>query len=117
MGEWMRRKIKDSVIDTLEFVYFVFLSLSTVISFPTLIPFLFSFFTTRYTGPFTRIGPIWFLISFISYICFAVCHISVFEFLRKRNEKIDEEEKAQLQAKAQAEADKEKAELQIWVNE
>jgi hypothetical protein len=38
-------------------------------------------------------------------------------FLRKRNGKIDEEEKAQLQAKAQAEAERTRIESQIWVSE
>jgi len=117
MGEWMRRKIKDSVIDTLEFVYFVFLSLSTVISFPTLIPFLFSFFTTRYTGPFTRIGPIWFLISFICYGFLTSGDYGELEFLRKRNDKIDEEEKARQQALLLEAEERNMAELQIWVSE
>ena len=115
----MRRKIKDSVIENLECVCTIFSGLSVLISFFISMFSLPNFLPGRDTGPFTRdigiIAFIWFLISFI---CFFKCYVfeDFSDFLHERNDKIDEEEKAQLQAKAQAKADKETAEAQIWVN-
>ena len=116
----MRRKIKDSVIENLECVCTIFSGLSVLISFFISMFSLPNFLPGRDTGPFTRdigiIAFIWFLISFICFAFLTSRDYGCLEFLRKRNDKIDEEEKAQLQAKAQAKADKETAEAQIWVN-
>ena len=107
----MRRKIKDSVIDTLATVLFCFLFLSCPISFV-----IFLWYAPGDVSPYiTGIAFIYFLISLIGS---AFCNIDgLLNFLRKRNGKIDEEEKAQLQAKAQAEAERTRIESQIWVSE
>lgn len=116
----MRRKLTEREIENLEYVCIHFIVISAVISLTILIPSLPSFSSPRDTGPFTRdigiIAFIWFLISLICFAFLTSGDYGYLEFLRKRNDKIDEEEKAQLQAKAQAKADKETAELQIWVN-
>jgi hypothetical protein len=111
----MRRKLTEREIETLNNVFIKFLVLSSSIS---LIISICSF-PIKDIVPFTRDIPliafIWFLITFICLYILASVNFCCLKFLRNRNDKIDEEEKAQLQAKAQAEADKEKAEVQIWV--
>jgi len=117
LGECMRRKIKDSVIENLECVCHCFLALSTLISFLSICFIL--FFTSPRDMFFTSnvgiIVLIWFLISLI---CFAVNEKNGFlKFLHKRNEKIDEEEKARQQALLLEAEERNRAELQIWVSE
>ena len=116
----MKRKLTEREIETLEYVCCHFIAISNIISFTIFLLSLPSVLTPRDTGPFTRdigiIAFIWFLISFICFAFLTSRDYGCLEFLRKRNDKIDEEEKAQLQAKAQAKADKETAEAQIWVN-
>jgi len=73
----------------------------------------------RDIGPFTRdvgiIAFIWFLISLI---CFKVNDTKGFlKFLHKRNEKIDEEEKARQQALLLEAEERIRTQSQIWVNE
>jgi len=114
----MKRKLTEETIDTLNFFSFIFIAISCAIS---LCIALFQFFIpvngvillqSNYVALVA-------LINFLICICFILSFSNnssyVLAFLRKRNDKIDEEEKAQLQAKAQAEADKEKAEVQIGV--
>jgi hypothetical protein len=116
----MRRKIKDSVIENLESVCSLFLGLSMLISFFISMFSLPSFLPGR-PGPFTRdigiIAFIYFLISFICYGFLTSGDYGELEFLRKRNDKIDEEEKARQQALLLEAEERNMAELQIWVSE
>ena len=113
----MRRKIKDSVIENLECVCHCFLALSMLISFFISI-FSLPSFLLRDIGPFTRdVGIIAFILFLISLICFKVNDTKGFlKFLHKRNDKIDEEEKARQQALLLEAEERNRAELQIWVN-
>lgn len=117
----MRRKIKDSVIDTLEYVCIVLIVISVLISFIILIVSLPSLFETRDIGV-TRDTPlIAFIWCLISSICFAFITGSGrdcygLDFLRERNDKIDGEEKARQQALLLEAEERNRAELQIWVN-
>ena len=117
----MRRKIKDSVIETLEYVCCHFIAISNIISFTIFLLSLPSVLTPRDTGPFTRdigiIAFIWFLISLICFAFLTSGDYGCLEFLRKRNDKIDEEEKARQQAQLLEAEERNRAELQIWVSE
>lgn len=118
----MRRKIKDSVIDTLEYVCLIFTVISALISFIILIGSIPSLCETRDIGV-TRHTPliafIWFVISFICFLFISGSgrDCNGLDFLRERNDKIDEEEKARQQALLLEAEERNRAELQIWVSE
>jgi len=96
----------------------MFIAISTLISLIISILLVPTFFSIRDTGLFPRgIAPIWF---FVSYICFVFLTSGLFdcsEFLRNRNDKIDEEEKARQQALLLETEEKLRTQSQIWVNE
>jgi hypothetical protein len=116
----MRRKIKDSVIENLEYVCLFFTEISLLISFTILIgsiPFLLCLRDTEpFTGRIALIAFIWFLISNICFSFLTSGDYGCLEFLRKRNDKIDEEEKARQQALLLEAEERIRTNSQIWVN-
>ena len=112
MGECMKRKIEDSMIDTLVTVLFWFLLLNSSISEIIFLDYAFKGVSPNATG----IAFIYFLISAIWFMVYC-CSGPSLEFLRKRNDKIDEEEKARQQALLLEAEERIRANSQIWVSE
>lgn len=128
MDKLMKRKYTEGEIKNLEGVCYLFLVVSTLISvisalisFIILIVVLPSLLTTRDIGYSLRISPliafIWFLISVICFEFLININFDGLNFLRERNNKIDEEEKARQQALLLEVEERNRAELQIWVSE
>jgi len=116
----MRRKLTERQIETLNFFSFIFIAISCAIS---LCIALFQFFIpvngvillqSNYVALVA-------LINFLICICFILSFSNnssyVLAFLRKRNDKIDEEEKARQQALLLETEERNRANSQIWVNE
>jgi hypothetical protein len=108
----MRRKLTEREIETLFLFLFHFLLLSILISFCISVQWF--FWCNNWNV--ALIAFIWFLISFICFVGF-IWNGGISDSLRKRNEKIDEEEKARQQALLLEAEERNRAELQIWVNE
>jgi len=118
----MRRKLTEREIETLEFGCLIFITISTLISFIiSICSFPVWFFGMRDYWPFTRgiaqIAFIWLLISFICFAFLTSGDYGCLEFLRNRNDKIDEEEKARQQALLLETEERNRANSQIWSNE
>jgi hypothetical protein len=117
----MRRKIKDSVIENLEYVCVNFTRISALISFIILICSLPNILCPPrdmdigVTRDIAIIAFIWFLISLICFSFLTSAPHGCLEFLRNRNDKIDEEEKARQQALLLETEERNRANSQIWV--
>ena len=107
----MRRKIEDSVIDTLATVLYWFIFLNFSISEIIFLNYAFKGVSPNATG----IAFIYFLISAIWWMVYFCSGVRL-NFLHERNDKIDEEEKARQQALLLEAEERNRAELQIWVN-
>ena len=108
----MKRKLTEKTEAALCLFLFIFLLLSILISFCISVRWF--FWCNNWNV--ALIAFIWFLISYKCFVGF-IWNDGISEFLRKRNDKIDEEEKARQQALLLEAEERNRAELQIWVSE